>query len=99
MGTDASNQERNEGCCHRCACPAVLSSGHCRVICLLSPSEYVLTSVMLCLSAPPVFLQINRWFHYDDSRVHALSSIETVARLCQRDGYLFFYVNDAIGDQ
>jgi hypothetical protein len=46
-----------------------------------------------------VFLQINRWFHYDDSRVHALSSIETVARLCQRDGYLFFYVNDAIGDQ
>lgn len=39
---------------------------------------------------------MKRWFHYDDSHVHALSGFEAVARNCQRDGYLFFYVNDAI---
>jgi len=48
---------------------------------------------------PCEFLQTKRWYHYDDSRVELLAGIETVGRICQRDGYLFFYVNDAISDK
>lgn len=43
--------------------------------------------------------ETKRWYHYDDSRVELLAGIETVGRICQRDGYLFFYVNDAISDK
>lgn len=42
--------------------------------------------------------QVKRWFHYDDSYVRPLASIEAVRGACQRDGYLFFYVNDAISE-
>lgn len=42
--------------------------------------------------------QVKRWFHYDDSHVRPLNSIEAVRGACQRDGYLFFYVNDAIAE-
>jgi ubiquitin C-terminal hydrolase len=42
-----------------------------------------------------VLLQGGQWFHYDDSFVQP-TTLATVVRRCQADGYLFFYTNSAI---
>jgi hypothetical protein len=40
--------------------------------------------------------QARRWFHHDDSYVQPLAGLSEVVGRCERDGYLFFYTNDAI---
>jgi hypothetical protein len=63
-----------------------------------NPSESVSDLCLAACIAACCSSQVKRWFHYDDSHVRQLAGIQAVARACERDGYLFFYVNDAIAE-
>ena len=72
----------------------------CQIFLLLLLLLVVMFMLLLLLLVFLLLLlpQIKRWFHYDDSYVRPQASIEAVRGACQRDGYLFFYVNDAISE-